>query len=80
MVAVIKLLSESGLPFRGDNEILNSPHNGIYLGVLELISKFDPFLRNHIETYGNKGKGMPSYLSSTICEDHGQHSVICYHY
>ena len=38
-------------------------------GVLELISKFDPFLRNHIETYGNKGKGRPSYLSSTICEE-----------
>ena len=57
------------MPFRGDNEILNSPHNGIYLGVLELISKFDPFLRNHIETYGNKGKGRPSYLSSTICEE-----------
>ena len=69
VVAVIKFLSERGLPFRGDNEILNSPHNGIYLGVLELISKFDPFLRNHIETYGNKGKGRPSYLSSTICEE-----------
>ena len=66
---VIKFLSERGLPFRGDNEILNSPHNRIYLGVLELISKFDPFLRNHIETYRNKGKGRPSYLSSTICEE-----------
>ena len=31
VVAVIKFLSERGLPFRGDNEILNSPHNGIYL-------------------------------------------------
>ena len=69
VVAVIKFLSERDLPFRGDNEILNSPHNGIYLGVLELISKFDPFLRNHIETYGNKGKGRPSYLSTTICEE-----------
>ena len=32
VVAVIKFLSERGLPFRGDNEILNSPHIGIYLG------------------------------------------------
>ena len=39
----------------------------VYL--IELISKFDPFLRNHIETFGNKGKGRPSYLSSTICEE-----------
>ena len=36
VVAVIKFLSERGLPFRGDNEIINSPHNGI--SVLELIS------------------------------------------
>ena len=75
MVAVIKFLSERGLSFRGDNEILNSPHNGIYLGVFELISKFDPFLRNHIETYGR-----PSYLSPTICEEFIEISVICYHY
>ena len=59
------------------HEILNSPlaHNGIYLDVLELISQFDPFLRNHIETYGNKGKGRP-YLSSTICEEFIVLSVI----
>ena len=39
----------------------------VYLSCM--MSKFDPFLRNHIETYGNKGKGRPSYLSSTICEE-----------
>ncbi|KAE9536631.1 hypothetical protein AGLY_007033 [Aphis glycines] len=37
--------------------------------VVELLAKFDPFISQHIEKYGNKGKGIPSYLSSTIYED-----------
>uniref|UniRef100_A0A3B4Y3E3 DUF4371 domain-containing protein n=1 Tax=Seriola lalandi dorsalis TaxID=1841481 RepID=A0A3B4Y3E3_SERLL len=65
IVAVIKFLGERGLPFRGDDEFLQSPHNGNYLGILELIAQFDPFLKEHIETYG----GTTSYLSSTICKE-----------
>jgi hypothetical protein len=30
--------------------------------------QFDPFFKEHLETHGNKGKGKPSYLSSTICD------------
>ncbi|XP_037780187.1 uncharacterized protein LOC119576591 [Penaeus monodon] len=56
---VIKTLSERGLAFRGDSEIIGSPNNGNYLGLLELIAKFDLFLSNHIEKYGNKGTGVP---------------------
>lgn len=39
------------------------------MGILELISQFDPFLAVHIKTYGQKGRGSFSYLSSTICEE-----------
>jgi len=28
--------------------------------MLEVISYFDPFLKEHLPNYGNKGKGMPS--------------------
>ena len=45
-------------------KFLSSPHNGNFLGILELISKFD-----HLSRYGNKNKGNPSYLSSTICDE-----------
>uniref|UniRef100_A0A8C5GFL1 TTF-type domain-containing protein n=1 Tax=Gouania willdenowi TaxID=441366 RepID=A0A8C5GFL1_GOUWI len=69
VVAVIKFLSERGLPFRGDDELLGSPHNGNYLGILELLAQFDPFLKEHLQKYGQKGRGKPSYLSSTICEE-----------
>lgn len=55
VVAVVKFLGARGLPFRGDNELLGSPHNGNYLGLLELIAEFDPFLKEHLEKHGNKG-------------------------
>ena len=48
VVEVIKFLAERGLPFRGQDEIIGSKSNGNYLGVLELISKFDPFLAAHM--------------------------------
>eukprot|EP00102_Acyrthosiphon_pisum_P013328 XP_008182862.1 PREDICTED: zinc finger MYM-type protein 1-like [Acyrthosiphon pisum] len=66
LVSVITFLSSRGLAFRGKEEKFNSQHNGNYLGLLELISEYDPFLKAHIEQYGNQGKGNPSYLSKTV--------------
>ena len=65
----IRYLSERGLPFRGSNEIVGSPKNGNYLGTLELIAVFDPFLAQHINRNANKGRGHTSYLSMTICKE-----------
>ncbi|XP_075213790.1 uncharacterized protein LOC142319996 [Lycorma delicatula] len=67
--AVICTLAERGLPFRSDNEQFRTPNNRNYFGLLELVAKFDPFLRDHIDRYGNTGSGQPSYLSRTICEE-----------
>jgi len=36
------------------------PNNGNYLGILELIFQFDPFLKEYILKYGNQGTGNPS--------------------
>ncbi|KAF7654104.1 hypothetical protein LDENG_00073980 [Lucifuga dentata] len=69
VVAVIKFLGERGLVFRGDDELFGSTHNGNFLGILELLSQFDPFLAEHIKKFGGKGRGTVSYLSSTICEE-----------
>lgn len=69
IVTVIRFLSSRGLPFRGDNEQLGNNHNGNYLGVMELLAKWDPFLKSHLEKFGNKGRGNTSYLSSTICDE-----------
>lgn len=57
------------MAFRGNEQLLGSPHNGNYLGILELISQFDPFLAEHIKTCGQEGRGSLLYLSSTTCEE-----------
>jgi hypothetical protein len=67
--SVIRFLAQRGLPFRGDDELLGSVHNGNFLGILELIAQFDPFLQSHLQKYGNAGRGVPSYISSTIVEE-----------
>uniref|UniRef100_A0A8C6LVK5 TTF-type domain-containing protein n=1 Tax=Nothobranchius furzeri TaxID=105023 RepID=A0A8C6LVK5_NOTFU len=62
VVAVVKFLGARGLPFRGDNELLGSAHNGNYLGLLELLAEFDPFLKEHLERHGNKGREFISLM------------------
>lgn len=65
VVAVVKFLAERGLPFKGHSAIFGNPSNGNYLGNVELISQFDPFLKAHIEKYGNAGKGQPYLIFLT---------------
>lgn len=69
IVSVIKFLGSRGLPFCGSNQTIGSNQNGNYLGILELLSEYDPLLNNHLTQYGNKGKGRASYLSANICNE-----------
>ena len=69
VVAVVKFLCERGLPLRGRNEVFGSPQNGNFLGLLELLEQSDDFLADNICRFGNSGRGVPSYLSSTICNE-----------
>lgn len=73
VVSVIKFLASRGLPFRGSEEKFGASSNGNYFGVLELLAEYDPFLANHIENYGNKGKGI-SYFKFNECI---LHSFVC---
>jgi len=69
IVSVIKFLGARGLAFRGESETFGLRNNGNYLGFLEVLAQFDPFLQNHIRTLGNPGSGHVSYLSKTICDE-----------
>ena len=60
VVETIILLCERGLPLRGSNEIIVSKSNGNFLGIMELIAKFDPFLAQHINIHSNCGSGHTS--------------------
>jgi len=42
-MAVVKFLSHSGMPFKGDDAVLGSVHNGNFVGIMELIAQFDRF-------------------------------------
>jgi hypothetical protein len=55
IVEVIKFLASRGLPLRPDNQTMDSVGNGNYLGIMELLCQFDPFLCEHIKKYGNAG-------------------------
>jgi len=50
-------------------EVIGSVHNGNYLGVMELLSKYDTFLAAHLYKHANKGSGHVNYLSSTVCNE-----------
>ena len=69
VVAVVKFLCEKGLPLRGGNEIFGSPQNENFVELLELLAQFDDFLADHIRRFGNSGRDVPSYLSSTLCNE-----------
>ena len=48
IVVVVTFLAERGHPFRGHTELFGQKDNGNYLGLLELLSQFVPFLAEHI--------------------------------
>ena len=66
---MIKFLPLRGLAFRRSSELVGSPQNGNFLGILELLAKYETFLAEHIQKRVNKGKGHVSYFSSTVCEE-----------
>uniref|UniRef100_H3AHV9 HAT C-terminal dimerisation domain-containing protein n=1 Tax=Latimeria chalumnae TaxID=7897 RepID=H3AHV9_LATCH len=66
IVTAVQFLAEHGLPFCGDSVFC--PKTATFLGCLELISH-DPLLSDHLTKFANTGKGMPNYLSSTICDE-----------
>ena len=66
---VIKFPSSRGLAFCGSSELVGSPQNGNFLGILELLTGYDTFLAEHIQKKVNKSEGHVSYFSSTVCKE-----------
>ena len=60
VIEVMKYLCERGLALLGNDEIFGTHLDGNFLELLDLVAKFDPFLAEHINRYGNKGPGNPS--------------------
>ena len=59
VVSVIRSLSIRGLSLRATNETFGNDNNGNFLGCLELLAEYDPFLAGHIEKYAVLDVVMP---------------------
>ena len=49
LIDIILFLGERGLAFRGSTYLIGSPQNGNFLGLIELLSHWDPILEDHVE-------------------------------
>jgi hypothetical protein len=67
---VILFLGERSLAFRGDSEKIGDPHNGNFLGLIELLSHYDPILKEHImkvkESQSQGGKKLQVHYLSNV--------------
>ncbi|GFU66026.1 zinc finger MYM-type protein 1 [Trichonephila clavipes] len=68
VTAAVKYLAIIGLAFRGTEEVFRSPHNGNFMGALELLDEFDSFICELIEQRDYTTKSLIPHLSKTIYE------------
>ena len=68
IIDIVLFLGERGLAFRGSSQRIGSADNGNFLGLIELLSKYDPILKVHVEKVSESqqsGTRLPAhYLSS----------------
>ena len=63
-------MSERGLALSGSNQQIGDRSNGNFLGIIELLGKYDPLLSEHVkrvkESQQSKKKMQVHYLSTRI--------------
>lgn len=57
IVETLKFLTSKGFLLISTDERIGSSNNGNYIGVLELLSKFEPLLAQHLDMCGAVGSG-----------------------
>ncbi|XP_065662920.1 zinc finger MYM-type protein 1-like [Hydra vulgaris] len=65
LFAIVLMLAERSLPFRGHREQLYQPNNGNFLAQVELIAKFDPVMLEHLKRIKNK-ECFDTYLGNNV--------------
>lgn len=70
LLAIIIYLAERNLAFRGSTEKLYEHGNGNFLGQVQLMAKFDPFMKEHLRRIQEKE------LSDTYLSKHIQNVLI----
>ena len=49
IIDVVLFMRKTGLAFRGSSQRIGSINNGNFLGIIELLSRYDPVLQEHIK-------------------------------
>ncbi|XP_022870438.1 zinc finger MYM-type protein 1-like [Olea europaea var. sylvestris] len=65
IIAIVKRLTKNTLPFRGDDERLNVENNGLFLQMVEMVSEFDPIMKEHLRR-ANAKEIQYTYLGKKI--------------
>ncbi|XP_065664507.1 zinc finger MYM-type protein 1-like [Hydra vulgaris] len=65
LFAIVLMLAERSLPFRGHREQLYQPNNENFLAKVELIAKFDPVRLEHLKRIKNK-ECFDTYLGKDV--------------
>ncbi|XP_022842045.1 zinc finger MYM-type protein 1-like [Olea europaea var. sylvestris] len=65
IIAIVKRLVKNTLPFRGDDERLNVENNGLFLQMVEMVSEFDPIMKEHLRR-ANAKEIQYTYLGKKI--------------
>ncbi|KAK6479921.1 zinc finger MYM-type protein 1-like, partial [Huso huso] len=65
IIAIVCHLAERNQALRGHSEKLFEPHNGNFLGQIELMAQFDPIMSKHLRRIDKK-EIKDHYLSNTI--------------
>lgn len=54
IISVVTTLVQNNLAFHGDNEKIYQENNEIFLSIIEMITKFDPIMHEHVRRIQSK--------------------------
>jgi len=75
LLDVTNTLAKLHLPFRGHDETETSSNKGVFLEVVELVSRWNADLANHLKQASAKPKSYPSYTSPSSQNEMIQYSA-----
>lgn len=70
LIHITQYLAEHNMAFRGTSDKLYTPNNGNFLGLVQLLAKFDPIMEEHVKM------AMKGDISDHYCGKNIQHELI----